>query len=364
MKIFLVGGFLGSGKTTAIQQAALLLQGEGKRVGVVTNDQGEQLVDTQFMKKHNIAVEEVIGSCFCCNFKQLTQCIQVLEENNHRDVIFAESVGSCTDLVATIINPLQKFYEGLDIVLSVFTDIRLLGVFLQRNKDIFYGKMNYIYEKQLEEADIIVVNKSDTLNEKQMEITRELINEEPWVNRVLYQNSLNPSDIQHWLATVNDFEIPGSRESLDINYDNYAIGEAEMAWYDSEVEIVATNGYAGEIGYRLIDNIYNEIKKQQYIIGHLKFLISDRIYSEKVSYTTIPIPTEADSHQFRNTEKITIIINARVKADPDSVDKIITGSLAYIQSGGACSIEERNKKVFQPGVPKPTYRMLSRDFGI
>lgn len=359
MKVFLLGGFLGSGKTTAIQQAAIKLQEEGKKVGVITNDQGEQLVDTRFMQQHNIAVEEVTGSCFCCNFKQLSQRIQTLQETNHPEIIFAESVGSCMDLVATIIKPLQNFYKNIDTVLSVFTDIRLLGVFLQRNKDIFYGKMNYIYEKQLEEADIIVVNKSDTLNEMQMQTVRELINEEPWVNKVLYQNSLNPSDIQRWLDTVNNFKIPGSRESLDINYDDYAMGEAEMAWYDSEVEIVTRNGSAGEIGYRFISNIYDKIKEQQYIIGHLKFLISDKRHFEKVSYTTIPITTDFDSHQFRSADKITIIINARVKADPASVDRIITESLTYTQSGKVCSIKEKNKKVFQPGYPTPTYRMLS-----
>ena len=50
LKLFLVGGFLGSGKTTAIQQATLFLQKNNRKVGVITNDQGTQQVDTQFIK--------------------------------------------------------------------------------------------------------------------------------------------------------------------------------------------------------------------------------------------------------------------------------------------------------------------------
>ncbi len=53
MKLFLMGGFLGSGKTTAIQQACLLLQKE-VRVGVITNDQGVQLVDRAFLQNMEV----------------------------------------------------------------------------------------------------------------------------------------------------------------------------------------------------------------------------------------------------------------------------------------------------------------------
>ena len=49
MKLHLVGGFLGSGKTIAIIAAAKNLMAEGLCVGVVTNDQGKYLVDTAFL---------------------------------------------------------------------------------------------------------------------------------------------------------------------------------------------------------------------------------------------------------------------------------------------------------------------------
>jgi G3E family GTPase len=71
MKIYLVGGFLGSGKTTAIIQACRILMADGKKVGVITNDQGKYLVDTAFMKFNDIPTVEVTGGCFCCNYQDL-----------------------------------------------------------------------------------------------------------------------------------------------------------------------------------------------------------------------------------------------------------------------------------------------------
>ena len=50
MNLHLVGGFLGSGKTTAIISAARLLMASGKRVAIITNDQGKYLVDTAFFR--------------------------------------------------------------------------------------------------------------------------------------------------------------------------------------------------------------------------------------------------------------------------------------------------------------------------
>jgi G3E family GTPase len=174
LKLFMVGGFLGSGKTTAIHQAAMYLRKNDRSVGVITNDQGTQQVDTQFIKGYDIPSEEVTAGCFCCNYNELEKSIASLQINEKPEIIFAESVGSCTDLAATVINPLLSLNpDTYQIVLSVFADIQLLIRFLQNDKDIFYDNVNYIYEKQLEEADIIVVNKIDLLTEEQLDLARQ-----------------------------------------------------------------------------------------------------------------------------------------------------------------------------------------------
>ena len=67
-RIVFVGGFLGAGKTTLLWRAAEMLMKRGKRVGLITNDQAPDLVDTKWLAQEGLNVREVAGSCFGCNF--------------------------------------------------------------------------------------------------------------------------------------------------------------------------------------------------------------------------------------------------------------------------------------------------------
>src|SRR5262245_8998641 len=112
VRFVMVGGFLGAGKTTTLTRLARMYQAKGQRVGVVTNDQAHDLVDTNTFRAQGLAVEEVPGACFCCRFDDLVNRVGSLQDSERPDVILAEPVGSCTDLVATVIQPLKDLYGG------------------------------------------------------------------------------------------------------------------------------------------------------------------------------------------------------------------------------------------------------------
>ena len=67
-QLVIIGGFLGAGKTTLLGATTRLLHDKGKKVGLITNDQAQGLVDTHILSADGTMVEEVAGSCFCCNF--------------------------------------------------------------------------------------------------------------------------------------------------------------------------------------------------------------------------------------------------------------------------------------------------------
>src|SRR5262245_41301745 len=110
VRFVMVGGFLGAGKTTTLARLARHYLGRGQRVGLVTNDQAQDLVDTNSLRAQGFPVEEVPGACFCCKFDDLVQRVQCVEQKERPDVILAEPVGSCTDLVATVVQPLKDLY--------------------------------------------------------------------------------------------------------------------------------------------------------------------------------------------------------------------------------------------------------------
>src|SRR5882762_8074885 len=105
-RYIMIGGFLGAGKTTAVARLAKHLSNLGVRVGLITNDQGQNLVDAA----------------------------NKLTEQSRPDVFIAEPVGSCTDLVATVTYPLRRLYgENFTVApVSVLADpiraMRVLGL--------------------------------------------------------------------------------------------------------------------------------------------------------------------------------------------------------------------------------------------
>src|SRR5919197_3393796 len=123
------------------------------------------------LRSRGFATEEIPGGCFCCRFNSLVDAARKLTAATRPDVFIAEPVGSCTDLVATVTYPLRRIYgQNFSIApLSVLADpIRALRVFGLEGGGKFSEKVLYIYRKQLEEADLIVVNKCDLLDTKKI----------------------------------------------------------------------------------------------------------------------------------------------------------------------------------------------------
>src|SRR5687767_15358539 len=104
----MVGGFLGAGKTTAVLRLADHFTAQGRRVGLITNDESQGLVDTSIARAQGYPVEEITGGCFCCRFGSLTDAAARLSRETRPDVFLAEPVGSCTDLRATVQYPLRR----------------------------------------------------------------------------------------------------------------------------------------------------------------------------------------------------------------------------------------------------------------
>src|SRR5215216_6296840 len=109
-RYIMIGGFLGAGKTTAVAALAQRLTARGLRVGLITNDQGNDLVDTAMLRSRGFATEEIAGGCFCCRFNSLVEAADRLNAATRPDGFIAEPVGSCTDLVATVTYPLRRIY--------------------------------------------------------------------------------------------------------------------------------------------------------------------------------------------------------------------------------------------------------------
>lgn len=222
--VVLVGGFLGSGKTTLLLAAAQELERRGMRSALILNDQGEALVDTEYAALHGIRSGEVVGGCFCCRFSELVQAIDRLREHSP-DVIFAEPVGSCTDISATILHPLHEFGDIYRIApYTVLVDPLRAHLLLRDDAD---PNLSFLFEKQLQEADLICFTKSD------------LSPEIPAISAapVRLISARTGQGVAEWLDEVLSGDLDAGSKLLDIDYKQYARAEAALAWLNAQVSI-------------------------------------------------------------------------------------------------------------------------------
>ncbi|HET9277434.1 MAG TPA: GTP-binding protein [Flavitalea sp.] len=357
MKLFLVGGFLGSGKTTAIHQAAASFLKRVKRVAVITNDQGDELVDTHFVKTAGVKTEEVTNGCFCCNFSQFVQAIELLRSGREPDIIFAESVGSCADLVATIAKPLGKFNPEITVVISVFADAQLLHSLITGNASFLDENVRYIYKKQLEEADVLIVNKVDLMTGAELKIVKEQIEADYSETTVLYQNSLDENSVRNWILQLNRFELKNERKSLEIDYDLYAKGEAILGWLDQKIKIKTKDYSAHSVAVNFITAVYSGIKQTDNPVAHLKFLLDDGVKQHKISFTTLDDISKEFLLVDNEVNEILILMNARIQTEAIKLEKLVSDILQEIRKQTGSEITIEKKAAFQPGYPRPTHRI-------
>jgi hypothetical protein len=351
MKIHLLSGFLGSGKTTAIAQAVRLLMKQGIKTGVITNDQGNRLVDGSFFESLDIPNREVINGCFCCNYNDLDAGIASLIENEGTEIIFAESVGSCTDIVATVLKPLLQFGPEAAITLSVFADARLLHMMLSGTAS-FDETVHYIYLKQLEEAGIIIVSKIDLVSDELLSAIKDLLQTRYCNKQLIYQNSLNPRHVEQWIDRLDTDLSAKKLPSLNIDYPTYASGEAKMAWLDQSIEIFSPMNTAMQQAEWLINEIGRKVTGKRYPIGHLKFLVNNSV---KLSFTAVE---QAEIHlPAVPAAKVSVLINMRVETMPAALEDLVVTVIKETQHKSGCSIIVNSQSAFQPGYPGPVFRM-------
>jgi G3E family GTPase len=363
-RYIMIGGFLGAGKTTAVAKLARHLHEQGLRVGLITNDQGSRLVDTAMLASHGFPVEEISGGCFCCRFNSLVEASRKLSAETRPDVFIAEPVGSCTDLVATVSYPLRRIY-GKDFAvapLSVLVDpIRAMRVLGLAAGGKFSEKVSYIYRKQLEEADIIVINKCDLLESAPRRDLRQAL-ALAFPQAELFEVSARRGEgLEAWFARVTTAQ-QSTREAMVIDYDVYAEGEALLGWLNATVQLSAAGPFDGNAVLKtLAAEVQTQLSRLGAEVAHLKMTLDPEeglgdlavinlVRNDYVAELSQELQDPLQAGQ--------LILNIRAEMAPEALSESVKSALA------ACAAVHPTVRLmldhleaFQPGRPQPTHRI-------
>jgi G3E family GTPase len=360
----MIGGFLGAGKTTSVARLARQLTDEGVRVGLITNDQGSALVDTALLRARGFATEEIPGGCFCCRFNSLVEAANRLTAATRPEVFIAEPVGSCTDLVATVSYPLRRIYgDNFSIApLSVVVDpIRALRLFGLEEGGRFSEKVLYIYRKQLEEADLIVINKCDLLEARQRQVLAQtLAREFPRAEKVEV-SARQGTGLDRWFDRILAAEQVG-RAAMEVDYELYAQGEALLGWLNCTVQLAAENGFDANTALdRLARDIQERLRAEGAEVAHLKMTLSPDAGLGEIAVINLvrnDYTPEASLTLEEPVQRGQLVVNLRAEAAPETLGDCVQAAVRGLAGrfhGLTATVEHLEQ--FRPGKPQPTHRV-------
>ncbi|HXK05623.1 MAG TPA: GTP-binding protein [Verrucomicrobiae bacterium] len=355
-KLILTGGFLGSGKTTLLKQVARRMSERRRSVGTIVNDQAPGLADTAILSGCSCGVKEVAGSCFCCDFHAFEAAVQSLIDRG-ADIILAEPVGSCTDLAATILQPLKDRRPDIDVApFTVLVSPDHVREALGESESELHPNALYILRLQMAESDRLLLNKIDLLDATERAALTVLLRE-AFPNRPIGELSAATGEgIDAWMADVLAGGEAGSHV-VDVDYDRYAEGEAVLGWLNAVIHLEAVEADADFLrpAIALITALHGSLRESRTEVGHVKIVVTAGEEQRTANLTNVDgaviVPDQSALHGGRGT----LILNARVQAAAEFLEAIVREAMSRL-SGPSVRALTTEFRCLTPGRPQPTYR--------
>jgi CobW/HypB/UreG, nucleotide-binding domain len=346
--IAIVGGFLGAGKTTLILAAAKELERRGIRSAVILNDQGNELVDTGYTTQSGMQSGEVTGGCFCCKLSDLLRVMGELSAYQP-DVIFAEPVGSCTDISATILHPLLEHRDEFRLApFTVLIDPERARMLLADDAD---PDLSFLFNKQLQEADLVCCTKSDLYPDCPQ------ISAQP----VRQVSARTGQGIAAWLDEIFSGTVRVGREILDIDYEQYARAEAALVWMNLQVTIEPNVPCSPALILGpLLDHLDREFTANHVSIVHLKAIIdSSTGFLKAAMCANGQEPAVEGALDASPASQHELLLNLRAVGSAQQVREIVEKELQNVDG----KLTGLHIDCFHPAAPKPERRMARRKNG-
>jgi Ni2+-binding GTPase involved in maturation of urease and hydrogenase len=308
--VAVVGGFLGAGKTTLILKAARILQARGIKVAAVLNDQGDDLVDTELALRSGLAADQVSGGCFCCRFPDLIDALERLGTQDP-EVIFAEAVGSCTDIAATTLRPLLRDYSG---------SYRVAPLTVMVHEQPQGPDLEFLFEHQVAEADVV--------------IGRDV-------------------DVAGWMDTLLTADMQAGTKAISVDYARYAEAEAALGWLNARVTVGPDPpaGPAMILG-PLVDDLDRMLTAAEIQIVHLKAMAQcDSGYVKAALTANGRDPVVEGSLDASPAAEHDVLLNLRALGAPERLREIVERAFAKLPA------EWRSTQSFRPAPPVPYQRI-------
>jgi hypothetical protein len=321
------------------------LKQRGIPCAAILNDQSDALVDTQLAELHGVPSGEVTEGCFCCRLSDLTAQLEAMLAHAP-DVIFAEPVGSCTDIAATVLHPLLEDGAYRVAPFTVLVDPQRAEALMREGAD---NDIVFLFRKQLEEADLVCLTKSDVYPTPP----------ELGSSGVRQISARTGQGVAAWLDEVLANEFSSRKDVLDIDYARYAQAEAALAWLNLRAVFQARVPISPAMLLGpWLDGIDRAATGAGIQIVHLKAIVQAPTgYIKAALCANGEEPMVEGLLDASPSIRHEITLNIRALADPDSLSAIVSRELQQLDGHFA----ECTMRCFRPAAPRPEQRVLREE---
>lgn len=357
-RFVILGGYLGAGKTTLATALARKLSSEnGLSVAVITNDQGELLVDTEFVKNAGFDVRSVTGGCFCSDLPQFIKHARGLVEMNRPDIIIVEPIGTSTNIISSVILPIRSMCPGEFSIapLLIVIDGTRITELLAKGQGFGLGGGKMIPRSQVSEAEMVLVSKLDLMENHEVEnVIERLRSEVPEANVITFSSHSGEN-----LDKIKDVLL-SNQESVKIREADdgrlFATERADLGWYNANAAIDAkerldTHAFITAI-FRNVSECFDSDR-----ITHLKVLVESDSMAAKMSLVGSSLQIDGIRGGRYMSGRGKVVINARIMGTPQELRKALSTSITSAARDMNIAFDEISEASFSPKTERPTLIM-------
>lgn len=327
VKYMVTSGFLGAGKTTAMIAFSREINRRcSERAAILANDLGAgNVVDAEFCAAAGVMTLPISGGCICYQHDNLVSRLRQLEGAG-ADVIFSDIPGCGIGAMDHVYMELDEKEKG-EFELLPFTcivDPERLRMIMPEEADInLPEEMRFLLDAQMAEADLIVLNKTDTVSGSRVRDIMDFIKGIYPKTPVMAMSAMKGDGV----GEVVDYILSNRSEAVhrEIGYGSEAFIAAEnkMSWFNTRVYMKQRedkNLDFNQVIEDIFEGIRKGLKKTGGNVPHLKMFAadSDEELTDfcKASLTGIDYPVEFSGKFKRKYSALSLIINARCAEDP------------------------------------------------